>query len=385
MKSLLPSNPPDNTGSETLERYRYQAQISVRFCLECLTGNNVSVFLEHFEDIVVEYSDKWIFIQVKTKEPHLQPWNFSAAHSGLQSLYRTYKNISGVNAEYHLYLEGGIKRDDLLNELVLPTKEELSQKLISEVAKLLKISEKDCEDFLTAVTVFPNQPSKDLMVQANISMIGEVSPKVPVGEIIGIEKKLTDEILNAMAATRLKNKLFQHVCGTKQLDIKKEVVKQKQFNRQKLKEIVGTSVNGNYPLLRRYLDTAQGVPSDLERKMIRGGAKEAIINRAKNLRANSTIRLIEARASALYDISDEIEDLDFRQEQWAEAIIAKLEDNSSPANLIWAAMTEKLMDSKDLRDNLDPSHIFIGDPMLILGYLCELSDRCRFAWGEENA
>ncbi|HEX8377850.1 MAG TPA: dsDNA nuclease domain-containing protein [Pedobacter sp.] len=386
MRTSLPDTPPDNTGSETLDRYRYQAQIAVRFCLECITGRNVSVFLEHFEDIVVEYADKWLFIQVKTKEPHLQPWTFSGAHSGLQSLYRTFKSISkinDINAEYCLFLEGGIKFNDPLNDLVLPARN-INQNLVEKVRALLKIDDTECRKFLNVLYVQPNQPSKDLVQQDNIAMIGEVSPNTPVFEVKDIEKKLTDEILTAMAATRLKNKLFQHVCKTRLLNLDSEIVKQKRFTHVKLTSILGTTIDGSYPLLRRYTDASLPTPSNLERKMIKGGAKDAIIKRAKELRANSTYRLVQLQTSSLYDISDKIDDANFRHEQWAETIIARLGDVSSSANLIWSEMTDKLMTSHELRENLAPSSLF-RDPMLILGNICDLSDQCKFGWGEGNA
>src|SRR5258707_3366351 len=118
----LPPNPPDNTGSVTLDRFGYQARTAVRFCIACASGVIKRVYLEHYEDIVVEYSDRWIFIQVKTRESHLLPWTLKDAEKGLKSLYRTFTNVSATNAEYLLYLEGGVKRDDLLSCLVVGKK-----------------------------------------------------------------------------------------------------------------------------------------------------------------------------------------------------------------------------------------------------------------------
>ena len=58
MNDPLNQKPPDNTGTDTLSRFRYQAQLALPFCLECARQEKVrSVIMEHFEDIVLEYKD----------------------------------------------------------------------------------------------------------------------------------------------------------------------------------------------------------------------------------------------------------------------------------------------------------------------------------------
>ena len=87
MKNSLNQIPPDDTGTDTLKRYRYQAQLALPFCLACARKERVrSVIMEHFEDIVVEYDDYWHFIQVKTRNSNLGQWTLTAAMDGLKSL-----------------------------------------------------------------------------------------------------------------------------------------------------------------------------------------------------------------------------------------------------------------------------------------------------------
>src|SRR5574341_294040 len=110
--SLLDMTPPDNTGPDTLRRYRYQAQLVVPYCLDCVTNGKVmSVLMEHFEDIVIEYQDVWHFVQVKTRNQNLGPWKLSDALDGIKSLWRTYQSIhqiKSIKASYALFLEGAI-------------------------------------------------------------------------------------------------------------------------------------------------------------------------------------------------------------------------------------------------------------------------------------
>ncbi|MGK2850550.1 MAG: dsDNA nuclease domain-containing protein [Candidatus Limnocylindrales bacterium] len=67
--------PPDDSGSDTFARFRYQAYIAAPFALSCAIGGDVrSVVLEHVEDIAVEYAGRWQFIQVKTRDAGLRRW-----------------------------------------------------------------------------------------------------------------------------------------------------------------------------------------------------------------------------------------------------------------------------------------------------------------------
>ncbi len=138
MTDILNSTTPDDTGTDTLRRYRYQAQLAVPFCLDCASGGAVrSVIMEHYEDIVVEYADHWRFIQVKTRDSKHGPWRLTLAMDGLGSLFRAYGSTSLSNARYSLYLEGAIAHDDDLNNLV-PEKQPLDATFVDRVAKGLK-------------------------------------------------------------------------------------------------------------------------------------------------------------------------------------------------------------------------------------------------------
>ena len=160
VEHLLSSTvPPDDSGTDTFRRYRYQAHVAFQFCLDCISeGNVLSVIMEHFEDIVIEYKEFWYFVQIKTRDPNQGPWRLSHGlgnNGGLKSLYRTYLVTQGIPAKYGLFLEGAIARDDLLNCLV-PPKDLSNEDLQQRVKDRLEIDDEECEAFLNSVNVRPN-------------------------------------------------------------------------------------------------------------------------------------------------------------------------------------------------------------------------------------
>ena len=100
-EKLLEVDPPDNTGSDVLRRYRYQAHIAFPFCLRCCTEQQItSVFVEHFEDVLVQFTDSWHMMQIKTKNPDRGPWKLKETlgkSGGIKGLARTYKVVKNHN------------------------------------------------------------------------------------------------------------------------------------------------------------------------------------------------------------------------------------------------------------------------------------------------
>lgn len=182
----LNTRPPDDTGTDTFKRYQYQACLAVPYCLKCAAGEGVrSVIMEHFEDIVVEYEDRWLFIQVKTKDARLGPWRLSSAEGGLKSLYRAFEQTHHLRASYSLHLEGSIAAGDVLEELV-PEKLPLSDSLRNRVAKNLEIEQADCDRFLAVTTVRPNQPPRAHITNHNLGMFNEYAPGLLRPEALGV-------------------------------------------------------------------------------------------------------------------------------------------------------------------------------------------------------
>lgn len=383
MTDLLITLPPDDTGTDTIRRFRYQARLALPFCLDCATGGAIrSVIMEHYEDIVVEYNDHWRFIQVKTRDGSRGPWKLSDALDGLRSLHRAYQSAHSLNVKYSLFLEGAVAYGDLLNNL-LSGSHSLDDDLCKRVGKALGIREQQCREFLALTLVQPNQPPRDHIQNWNVRLLATSNPNTSQPELEAIEKKLTDEIFAAMGQERLGTIIPAYIGNPDRLqDEIKRRVDGKRFTPAKLLPLLESLVTGPFPLLRRLADPNLPPPTNLEKKLIDGGATESIIRNAKTLRANAAIRELEFEASQTFDSDSRLDDAHQRIEILANSITAKFVGISNPARQIWGELQKALAERAK---EVDPNMIYKRDPFLLLGAACERSDQCHIDWGRTDA
>ncbi len=354
--SPLDLPPPDDTGSDTLQRYRYQAQLAVPFCLDCATrGNVISILTEHFEDVLIEYQDRWHFIQVKTRNPNLGPWKLSSALDGLQSLWRTHESlllVGGSNVSYALYLEGAIAKDDLLNELVpkeaqlLTTSSDFHPELIAKMMKRLEIPELGCKQLLSKTTVQPNQPSREDIAARNLRVLSNMAVGASSIEIEIAYKRLVDRILEAMAATSLGSDLPVYIASPNSIDSSK--VEKKRLTRDTICTLLGSIAFGPSLLLKRVVETSMSYPTNLEMKLLAAGAEETILKDAKILRANASMRDAELLAASYDD--DLFMDVRNRLIVVANSIIQKHRTEAKPFVNGYSELFAILMDRGDYCD-----------------------------------
>ncbi len=384
MTDFLNSKPPDDTGTDTLKRYRYQAQLAVPFCLDCASGGAVrSVIMEHYEDIVVEYEDHWRFIQVKTRDSKYGPWKLTSAMDGLGSLYRAYESASWLNARYSLFLEGAVAHGDDLNNLV-PEKSALEAAFIGKVTKGLKDkgfkdAHKTCEAFLNLTSVQPNQPPREHMKAHNVSLLAASNSNVSWDELKVLEQRVADEVLRAMGQDRLEDLIPAYIFDPNGLpEEPRRRVEDKRLTKERLAPLLGSLADGAFPLLRRVVDPALPQPTNLERKLLAAGASQKIVKHAKDLRANAAIRAAEVVAAGLFSGQDTVDDVHDRLEIRATAIAAKHGHAANPAATVWAEVMEAI---ERVPEVIDPNRIYRRDPYLLLGAACALSDACLIDWG----
>jgi hypothetical protein len=375
--------PPDDTGTDTLIRFRYQAQLALPFCLACARKEKVrSVIMEHFEDIVVEYDDYWHFIQVKTRNPDRGQWKLTDAIDGLKSLYRAFNATSHLKAKYSLFLEGAVSAKDDLNILTHP-KNNISDGLVQKVYQRLDIEDSECRDFLEVITVHPNQPPRANVTSHNIHLMGQVSASTSIREIESLEQRLTDEILRAMSCDRLENILYHYISNLENFEDEiKARIDAKRLDAKNVSDILGSLASGDYPLLLRITDLNVPTPTNLEKKLIAGGATERIINNAKELRANASIREAEILSSGFFVEDGKIVDVQVRLETLANSVVERFEDSDKPAKTIWLELRKEITQTVN---SVDPNRIYKQDPYLLLGAACGLSDECRIDWGVKIA
>jgi hypothetical protein len=383
MKNPLDQTPPDDTGTDTLKRFRYQAQLALPFCLACARKEKVrSIIMEHFEDIVVEYDDHWHFIQVKTRNAERGQWKLPDAIDGLKSLYRAFKETSHLNAKYSLFIEGSIAARDDLNALT-HSKRDISDDLVEEIYQKLNLEDDNCRAFLESVTVHPNQPPRANITSHNIHLMGQVSASTSTREIESLEEKLTDEILRAMSCDRLDNLVYHYIAKVEEIeDETKARVEAKRLTASNITDILGSLASGDYPLLLRITDLHEPSPTNLEKKLIAGGATERIIKNAKELRANASIREAEVLSSGFFMEEEKIIDVQVRLETLANSVVERFDDLDKPAKTIWLELRKEITQTVS---SVDPNRIYKQDPYLLLGAVCGISDECRIDWGVKIA
>src|SRR5205823_4553249 len=98
---------PAEIGTNTLQRFRYQAEVTLPYCVYCALGQDiVSVIPEYLEDIALEYPGYWRFIQVKSRDPERPLWRLQdlLVESGgaLRSLHRTHLQTKEKNASLEI-------------------------------------------------------------------------------------------------------------------------------------------------------------------------------------------------------------------------------------------------------------------------------------------
>lgn len=381
-EDLLDISPPDNTGSDVLRRYKYQAHVAFPFCLRCCTGQQVvSVFVEHFEDVLVQFVDTWHMMQIKTKNPDIGPWKLSDAlgkSGGIRGLARTYKEVKDQKVTFGLYLEGAISKNDDLNKLVISEKE-ITEELILNVSTALELSVEDTRDLLDRLTVHPNMPHRDNISATNIRILGRAAPTTPHGELEAVYSKCIDKIFRAMEGDPLGPRITElFLPSDDNPEYISTDIQAKRLTKESLLEFLGGVVEGTYPLLRRITDIQKDKPTNLEAKLIAGGADVNVITDAKNLRANASIRIAQISALSLFGNDDVLEDVGLRLVTLSNSVIQKYNDEEHPAKISWNEILERLERNPGYAD---PNQVFRQDPFLLLGYVCELTDMCRITWG----
>lgn len=195
---------PDDHGSDTFARYKYQAHVTFPYVLELVTGEKVTdLFTEHVEDIAVLKSGTWRFLQVKSRNAERGPWTFSdVLDSGaFHSLWRAYQTAAGTfEAAYEICVEGTLRKDDPLQSLA--DGNGLDDPSLARVAAKFGATAEDVRPFADRVQM-RFLPSLDAVAAQNISLLIRKAPGVAGGDIEQTYLAAIATIESAMTANRL--------------------------------------------------------------------------------------------------------------------------------------------------------------------------------------
>lgn len=381
----LTVGPPDDTGTDTFVRYRYQAHIAVPFALSCAIGGDVrSVVLEHFEDIAVEYATSWRFMQVKTRDAGLRRWrmvDLCADGGGLRALLRSFRAVGPIDATHELWLEGALERRDQAERL-LDAAGRSDPAVQSDVATRLGIDPVECAEFLTRLRVRPNLPSRSDIGARVYRLLCTQAPRLATAAVEAIQHELVELLCRAMAAELTMGDDWPsgivHAI-TPEMNARVEA---KRVTAAILEPVIGPLVRDPQPLLRRVLETDLPPATSLEEKLLTGGATDAIVRDAKQLRYQATLMEANRAAASLYGDESLLEDVRARLQVRANATRDAVGDETRPAARMWLSLLELL--SSQAR-HVDANGLFGQDPDILLGEICEMSDLCQVDWGLANA
>jgi hypothetical protein len=391
--SLDPINikPPDDSGTNTFARYIYQAKVIFPFFLSCgLCGPEISVIPEHIEDACIEYpANKWRFLQIKSRDATQGLWTLSdltAKDGVLQSLYRTHKSTLGVDASLEAHLEqplsphGDIKLLSSEGGRSDPT-------LIKKVAKAMKVKESECCTFLQRL-IFHTLPPREHIDSVNIRLIHSLNKRLTSSQAEDIYHNALKEITRAMEGQSPKVSWPAYVSGSSVAAEQKKLIDAKRLTRDICNAGVGSIAKQPSPLLSRSLLPDIPSPTNMEAKLLAGGATEEIILDAKGLRANAVAKEIEHLSISAGSVRSapsenlELQDVQNRLIIRVNAAVAGHKDDRSPAIGIWNDLINFFHDHAN---QLDPNSIFSCDPYLLLGEVCDISDQCLTDWGKTDA
>jgi hypothetical protein len=182
--------PPDDSGTDAITRFHYQAHVAFTFCLRCYFEEGVvAVTMEHFEDVLVEGTDDLRFVQIKTRNADQGPWKLRHLldeGGALRSLLRTHRALGGFNdgrrIVYDIRLEGALARDDPIQRLT-PSGEGPDDAMCQTCVDRLGCDTDEATDLLGRAVVHAPEPSRELIEDHNLSDLRRAAGHLSANEL----------------------------------------------------------------------------------------------------------------------------------------------------------------------------------------------------------
>lgn len=376
---------PDDTGSETFKRFRYQAEAAFLSCLDlALIGTVVSIIPERIEDLLIEETDRWRFVQIKTRDAGLSAFSFAdllGNGGALRSVARTHEALldfdDGRDIRYEIWLELGAKSGNAIERLLAEKWLGPNGEMIEQCERRLKVDGQFAEAMLNRCYVRAPFPPRDLIRDSNIRNLQRYNSAVPVEITENVYEQVIDLLEQAMRADLLQDDFPRCILQAEGADEALAAkIAGKRLVRESVAELFEPLEGGNAAVLEQITDPDQLAASELDRKLLAVGVTEESRHQAKVLRANASRRAYELN-SGLSDPNAKFADLDVRALTVASAA-ADVVAAEPPGPEVYKTLLEQLLDSPG---DVDPRGLLGQDGMLLFGRICELSDQCRFSWG----
>ena len=372
-------------GADTLARFRYQAEVTLPYCLSVLSPHSdiQAVIPEHLEDIALRTNTGCRFIQVKTRNPERGLWTasdlFLKNGGALRSLYRTYLLTANENHSLELVLEGAVKPNDPIQALY---PDHARAPLVPMVVNHLRATHGSAEDFLRRVTLNDSMHHRSAIHATNARLLHDLATSLTRPALEALHASLLAEIEKAMRCESLGPLWPRSVLHP--LDrptTSADRIRRKTLDSARLAPIAPPISGVTRPLLRRFVEPAGRVPSPLVQKLLLGGAPPTIVDLARNLQANARHQRFERASLSLEDQNDVLADLQERILTHAQTVAALRESSDRPAAAIWHDLLGGFHANAA---HIDRHNVVHADPMLLMGEACILSDDCLFDWGRAS-
>lgn len=385
MPSATSAPPPDDSGTDAFKRFGYQAHIAFLFCLACYFERDVvAVYCEHWEDLLIEYSDRLRFVQIKTRDAGRGPWKYRHLldnGGALRSLLRTHRALETLHEareiEYEIRLEGAVdSADEDISQLAVGGGG-ATDEMCKRCAERLEIDSAEAKALLARVAVQANQPSRTLIEARNRDLLRASAGHLSANELKEIYDATVALIKLAMQADLLANAWPQAILEPSTAEeMAQQRARAKRIDRDLLIPILGRLEGGDQRLLVEITDPDRLQATALERKLIAAGASAELVTRAKQFRAQAAIRVAEIRGSSV-DADALLGDLHMRLLNTAETV-TDIVVGDAPAAEVWSELEQRLRSTPQA---FDPRRLLGQDHLLLLGEVCQLSDECKFWWG----
>ena len=374
--------PDRDAGSDTLARFRYQAEVTLPYCVSALLFENdiEAVIAEHLEDVALKTKTGWRFLQVKSRNPERGLWRaadlFAKKGGALRSLYRTYLLTEGEDHSLELVLEGAVKTDDAIR--TLRPAQDRSQ-LVPMVMDKLKATQASAEDFLRRVILNESASHRTDIYATNARLLHQHAPSLTQPELEALHRALLEEIEKAMRCEPLSALWPRSVVHPeKRSGITEERLRAKTLDANRLSAIAEPLTSAGRPLLKRLVEPGGGPVSALMQKLVLGGATPNLIEQARNLQANARHYRFVRKAQKVASDDALVTDLHERIRTYAYTAAAMHASSPQPAIGMWSYLLDRFGSHAA---EIDRHNLVRADPMLLLGEGCILSDECVFDWG----
>jgi len=378
----------DATGTRTYERYNWQAKQAVlQWIMAATDPNLIAVVCERVDDLVTVRRDNVTFRQLKTRDRG--SWTAKLVCSegyGIDSLSLSFLSAQRSPLEeyarYELMLEGAPGQGkDTIEFFADPSSanSDLKSRIRSN-----GLTSAQCSRFLSRLSIRPYQPTRRDIDSRAIRVMMSIWPQLTGPECETLYEALLTSASNAqssrMSPWAVRSKLSDLMLDSTQ-DVGDDPFEFQVLSAEKLFRIVPPTAGeplGDWMSRGRAISDM----SNLELKLRWARADSETILRAATLRARADVQLKELLASQR-DAVAQLETLAGSLLGVAHAASREIgrRAGTDPGaySRVGSVVMDHLLSRPSDMNALDRDGLF-ADVESIVGFLCILSDECRFAW-----